>query len=214
MIREQVLQRVVSRSVKDIYGRPAGSVLGYTVDATGALRTIGIEHGGAFTEYSAEQIIIDNDSMVLVPRWRSDVEKLSRIKGTVAKRAQALEELRAEGEIPQHVYESMKSQLDEDSSKLQSSHSSMKEALEKRSADLTKRRAALERFVAGIMVQHRSGEIDDAAYDASKNNVVEILGQDDREQADLKNALKLLSSETSGQDGTYAPAVQQQTAVP
>ncbi|MBI4257863.1 MAG: CdvA-like protein [Thaumarchaeota archaeon] len=203
---------MASRSVKDIYGRQSGSVLGYTVDAAGALRTIGIEHDGVFSECSADQVIFDNDSIVLVPRWRSDVEKLSRLKSTVTKRAQALEELRAEGELPQHVYESMKVQLDEDASKLETSHSSMSEALEKRSADLAKRRASMERFIAGIMVQHRSGEIDDAAYETSKNGVAGILAQDDREQGDLKNALKLLSSEASGQEGDYAPAVEQQTA--
>ncbi len=213
MIREQVLQRVVSRSVKDIYGRPVGSVVGYVVDASGGLKSLGVDHsGGAFNEYAAEQIIFDNDVLVMVPRWRNDVEKLGRLRTTVGKRSQSLEELKSEGEIPQHVYDVMKTQLDEDTTRLQAASNALREGLEKRSNELSRRRGMLEQFIATVMVQHRSGEIDDAAYEASKSNVVEMLAQDDREQVDLRSALKMLAPlETPVQGEVFAPEMGQST---
>jgi len=55
---------------------------------------VGIDHGGAiFKEYPADQVIFDNEAVILVPRWRSDVERLSKLRATVQKRAQALEQL-------------------------------------------------------------------------------------------------------------------------
>lgn len=201
-MREQVLQKVVSRDVKDIYGRQAGSVVGYTVDASGGFRSMGIDHGGGlFIEYPADQLIFDDDALVLAPRWRTEVEKLAKLRGTVQRRVQALEQLRVEGEIPQHVYDHMKAQLDEDLVRLQASYGPLKEALEKRSGEMTRKRAQIEKFIASIMVHHRSGEIDDASFESSKAAVAEMLAQDDREQADLRKALQLLSPPEASQVG-------------
>jgi len=210
MMREQVLQKVVSRTVRDIYSRPAGHLVGYSVDAGGGLRTVGIDHGGAiFKEYPADQVIFDNEAVILVPRWRSDVERLSKLRATVQKRAQALEQLRGENQVPEHVYMTLKAQLGEDASRLQSNYDSMRDTLERRSADLQTRRGALEQFIAAIMVQHRSGEIDDGAYESARRSVEEMLGQDDREQADLRNALRLLTSS----DEALAPGAKSATGL-
>ena len=81
MMHAQALDKFVKKPVKDTYGRDLGHVIGFSLDSAGNMKGLGVDHGtGSFQEYSHERIIIDgkSETIILLPEWREDVDKLKK----------------------------------------------------------------------------------------------------------------------------------------
>ena len=81
MMHAQALEKLVKKPVKDTYGRNLGQVIGFSLDSSGNMKALGVDHGnGQFFEYAHERIIIDGSSetIILLPEWQEDVDKLKK----------------------------------------------------------------------------------------------------------------------------------------
>ena len=124
MMHAQALEKLVKKPVKDTYGRNLGQVIGFSLDSSGNMKALGVDHGnGQFFEYAHERIIIDGSSetIILLPEWQEDVDKLKKNTQIAKKRTRVLEKLRAQGEIPEHAFDDLKSSYEGEINNLKAS---------------------------------------------------------------------------------------------
>lgn len=193
MMSFEVVRNLVGKSVKDIYGRYAGCVIGLSVDTLGHLKAIGVDEGmGNFAEYPSSRLLIDNDSLIIIPAWKMDIERLKKERIHTELRTKALEELQRAGEIPPHVYRALSEQYKAEYEQLLASYESLKETLEKRVEELNRQKEGLERFLGAIKVQYKAGEIDEETYRATSESIQSLLEKDEREKRDIEETLESL----------------------
>ncbi|MDE1858808.1 MAG: CdvA-like protein [Thaumarchaeota archaeon] len=190
-MRAEALERLVDRPVKDSYGRYVGFVVGFSVDTSGELKSIGVDQGnGEFTEYPSQRIVSASDGFVLIPAWKVECDSLNREVDGVRRRAKALQDLAREGEIPRTIYDDMMSKYSTEASKIQGSYKSLAEGMVVRIGELEGQREALQRFLVDIKVQFRAGEIDEAAFKVAAESCESMLTRNSQEMDDLARMLK------------------------
>jgi hypothetical protein len=191
MISSNLLNDIIGRPVKDIYGRYVGCAIGTSVDVSGQVRSIGVDEGsGVFAEYPNSNVIIDESSLVVIPEWKINAEKLAKEFSTMKKRIEALEAMVAEGAIPKHVYDELSKQYAGSGGEYQDLYTGTTKQMNDRIAELDKHRIVLEKFLGSIKVQHRTGEIDETTYQSAKDRVETLLQADKSEREDIMNTLR------------------------
>ena len=99
-MRAEALEKLVDRPVKDSYGRYVGFVVGFSVDTSGELKSVGVDQGnGEFTEYPSQRIVPAAEGFVLIPAWKVECDDLGKEIDGVRRRAKALQDLAREGEL-------------------------------------------------------------------------------------------------------------------
>ena len=190
-MRAEALEKLVDRPVKDSYGRYVGFVVGFSVDTSGELKSIGVDQGnGEFTEYPSKRIVSTSDGFVVIPGWRVECDSLGKEIDGVKRRAKALQDLAREGEIPRPIYEDMMSKYSSEASKIQGSYKSLAESMVVRIGELEGQKETLERFLVDIKVQFRAGEIDEAAYKVASDSCEAMQTRNAQETEDLSRMLK------------------------
>ena len=89
MMHALTLEKLVKKPVKDTYGRHLGHVIGYSLDSSGNMKGLGVDHGSStFQEYPRERILIEGNGnhIVLLPEWKENVDKLRKNTLIVKKR--------------------------------------------------------------------------------------------------------------------------------
>lgn len=191
--------------MKDTYGRYVGFVVGFSVDTSGELRSVGVDQGsGEFTEFPSGRIISAAEGFVVIPTWKAEAEKLGKEIEGVRRRAKALQELMREGEIPQQLYEEMFSQYSGEAEKITDSYKDLAEGMVARAQELERQRSALERFLVSVKVQFRSGEIDDGAFKVASESCQAMRERNIEESEELSRTLKFVNEPLAASNGTSA----------
>lgn len=190
-MRSEALEKLVDKPVKDTYGRYVGFVVGFSVDTSGDLKSIGVDQGnGEFTEYPCERIVSTAEGFTLIPEWKVSFDSLSKEVDGVRRRAKALQDLSKEGEIPANLYEEMMSKYSDEASKIQGTYKSLAEGMVVRIGELEGQKESLDRFLVSIKVQFRAGEIDEAAYKVASESCTSMLKRNSQEMEDISRMLK------------------------
>jgi hypothetical protein len=189
-MRSELIQNRVGRPVKDAYGRYFGTVVGFSVDSSGELKSVGLDQcGGEFQEFASNRIIADKDGFIVIPSWKVDAEALGRETETIRRRAQALADLEKEGEVPPELHDEMHNQYDGEFKTLQESYSHLHHEVQQRIETLERQGKSLDRFLLNLKVQFRSGEIDEETFKSETEYCASIKGRDNKEKEDLLNLL-------------------------
>jgi type I site-specific restriction endonuclease len=212
-MRAEALEKLVNRPVKDTYGSYVGFVVGFSVDTSGELKSVGVDQGnGEFTEYSSERIISAADGFVLIPGWKVDSDSLSKDLDGVRRRAKALQELSREGEIPRSLFDEMLSKYSAEANTIQDSYRSLAESMVVRVGELEAQTESLDRFLVNVKVQFRAGEIDEAAYKVASECCQAMQKKNAQEKEELTKMLKFVTEPLSSSTAQTAP--QQHVAQP
>ena len=190
-MRAEALEKLVDRPVKDTYGRYVGFVVGFSVDTSGDLKSVGVDQGnGEFTEYPSERIVSTADGFVLIPAWKVECDSLGKDIDGVKRRAKALQELAKEGEIPRTMYEEMMTKYQDEAGRIQGHYKSLAEGMVVRIGELEGQKETLDRFLVNVKVQFRAGEIDEAAYKVASECCQSMQKRNQQEMEDLGKMLK------------------------
>jgi hypothetical protein len=193
-MRTEAVQKLVGKPVRDIYGRYAGYVVGFSVDTNGELQFVGIDQGnGEFTEFDGRRVIQDKDSIVVIPAWRVETETLRKEIEVVRKRVQALETLAKDGEITPAIYQQMCDQYNRQLKSLQETHSSLVQELTERLDQLERKGESLDAFLANTKVQFRAGEIDEGTYKVASEYCTSMRAKDAKEKEEIQAILRALT---------------------
>jgi hypothetical protein len=190
-MRAEALEKLVNKPVKDTYGRYVGFVVGFSVDTSGELKSVGVDQGnGEFTEYPNLRVVSTADGFVVIPEWKVECESLGKEIEGVKRRAKALQDLAREGEVPRSLYDDMMSKYTEEASKIQSSYKSLAEGMVVRVGELEGQKESLDKFLVEVKVQFRAGEIDEAAYKVASESCQAMQTRNSQEMSEITKMLK------------------------
>ncbi|HEY6282352.1 MAG TPA: CdvA-like protein [Nitrososphaerales archaeon] len=209
-MRAEALEKLVNRPVKDTYGRYVGFVVGFSVDTSGGLKSVGVDQGnGEFTEYPNERVVSTADGFVVIPEWKVAIESIGKDVEGVRRRAKALQELAREGEVPRTLFDDMMGKYSDEASKIQSTYKSLAESMAVRLGELEGQKDSLDKFLVEIKVQFRAGEIDEAAYKVAAESCQAMQSRNSQEMGELTKALKSVT-EPLGSSSSSQPQQQPQ----
>ncbi len=188
------MEKLVSRPVKDTYGRYVGFVVGFSVDTSGELRSIGLDQGnGVFTEYPSNRLVSAPDGFIVIPGWKVECESLGKEIEAVKKRARALQELAREGEVPRPVFEEMMAKYNQEAEKIAESYKTLAEEMVVRTQELDLQKESLDRFLVNVKVQYRAGEIDEGAFKVASESCLAMQKRNAQEREELVKLLKFVT---------------------
>jgi len=192
------MEKLVNRPVKDTYGRYVGFVVGFSVDTSGELRSIGVDTGnGVFSEYPSKRLVSAPDGFVVIPTWKLDCEYLGKEIDGVKRRAKALQELAKEGEVQRTLFDEMMGKYTEEAEKIQESYKTLGEEMLVRTQELDLQRESLDRFLVNVKVQFRAGEIDESAYKVASECCQAMEERNAHEKDEIGRMLKYMTEPLS-----------------
>jgi hypothetical protein len=190
---------IIGKNVKDMYGTFMGKVIGTITDIDGSIQSIGIDCGsGGLQQIQYEQLVVQNDVVIFIPKWRLDSQRLIREKQLTLRRVKALidivsenDDMKADAEIIHEKYKSKLATLDE-------TEKEIKAKLDERLAELEEQTKSAKMLLFDANVQFKSNEISTATFDTVKlctNDVIERVTHETAEIANVKSRIADLELE-------------------
>ena len=184
MSKEEI--EFIGKQVKDMYGTFIGKVIGTITDIDGSVQTVGVDCGSeGLKQIAFEQLVIQGQFVIFIPRWRLDAQRLLREKGLTMRRIRALmdivsenDDMKEDAELIHEKYRVKLLTLDE-------TERQIKEKLEKRLADLENQLKSIRMLRFDAKLQNKSNEISDSKYDLVKTHTVEIIEHIEHEKAEI-----------------------------
>ena len=198
---------IIGKNVKDMYGTFMGKVIGTITDIDGSIQSIGIDCGShGLEQIQYEQIVVQNDAVIFIPKWRLDSQRLIREKQLTLRRLKALMDIASENdhmkEDAEMIHEKYKSKL----VTLDETESEIKAKLEERMTELEDETKSARMLLFDAKVQCKSNEISDATFDSVKSCTNEVIERVSHEIAEIKNVKsKIADLELEVQEITAPP---------
>ncbi len=179
---------IIGKNVKDMYGTFMGKVVGTITDIDGSIQSIGIDCGSqGLQQIQYEQLVVQNEVIIFLPKWRLDSQRLIREKQLTLRRLKALidivsenDHMKADAEIIHEKYKSKLVTLDE-------TESEIKAKLEERLTELDEQTKSAKMLLFDAKVQCKSNEISDATFDTVKSCTNEVIERVTHETAEIAN---------------------------
>jgi hypothetical protein len=165
-----------------------GKVAGTLTDIDGSIQSVGIDCGSqGLQQIPYEQLVVQGDAVIFVPKWRLDSQRLIREKQLTLRRLKALidivsenDDMKADAEMIHEKYKSKLVLLDE-------TESEIKAKLEARLTELDEQMKSAKMLSFDAKVQFKSNEIPDATFDTVKSCTTEIIEHVTHEISEISN---------------------------
>ena len=192
---------IIGRQVKDMYGTLVGKVLGTLTDIDGSIQTVGVDCGSeGLKQIQYEQLVLQEDIVIYIPKWRLQAQKFLREKGLTVRRINALEDIVSENgqmkddaEIIHNKYKSKLATLDQIESKIKS------EFLV-RLGEIEDQEKMVKEILFDAKVQIKSEEITEPTFTTIQMHAKNILERFSHEKSEInkvQNRIDDLSLEHS-----------------
>ena len=202
---------IIGKNVKDMYGTVVGKVVGTISDIDGSIQTVGVDCGAdGLRQIPFEQLVVQNDVVIFIPKWRLDSQRLLREKGLTLRRLKALIDLVSENddmkESAEMLHEKYKSKL----ATLDDSEKEIKAQLDDRSAQLNEQMKSVKMLIFDAKMQYKSNEISESMFESVKTQTTDIIEHLSHEQSEISNVQKRLEDLSMEVQTTEAPRKQLQ----
>jgi len=192
---------IIGRQVKDMYGTLVGKVLGTLTDIDGSIQTVGVDCGSeGLKQIQYEQLVLQEDIVIYIPKWRLQAQKFMREKGLTLRRINALADIVSENgemkddtEVIHNKYKSKLATLDQIESKIKS------EFLV-RLGEIEDQEKMVKEILFDAKVQIKSEEITESTFTTIQmhaNNILERFSHEKAEIDKVQNRIDDLSLEHS-----------------
>jgi len=190
---------IIGRQVKDMYGTLVGKVLGTLTDIDGSVQTVGVDCGSeGLKQIQYEQLVLQEDIVIYIPKWRLQAQKFMREKGLTLRRINALADIVSENgemkddtEVIHNKYKSKLATLDQIESKIKS------EFLV-RLGEIEDQVKMVKEILFDAKVQIKSEEITEPTFTTIQmhaNNILERFSHEKAEIDKVQNRIDDLSLE-------------------
>ncbi len=204
---------IIGKNVKDMYGTFMGKVIGTITDIDGSIQSIGIDCGSqGLQQIQYEQLVVQNDVVIFIPKWRLDSQRLIREKQLTLRRLKALidivsenDDMKADAEIIHEKYKSKLATLDE-------TEKEIKAKLDERLTELEEQMKSAKMLLFDANVQSKSNEISNTTFDTVKsctNEVIERITHEKAEIANVKSRIADLELEVQEISAPPQPNIQE-----
>jgi len=179
---------IIGKDVKDMYGAFMGKVIGTITEVDGSIQSVGIDCGSqGLQQIQYEQLVVQGKTVIFIPKWRLDSQKLLREKQLTIRRLKALmdivsenDDMKVDAEIIHEKYKSKLVSLDE-------MECEIKAKLEKRLIELDEQMKSVKILSFDAKVQFKSNEISDITFETVKLCTTEVIEHVVHEQAEISN---------------------------
>ena len=198
---------IIGKNVKDMYGTFMGKVIGTITDIDGSIQTVGVDCGSqGLQQFQFEQLVVQDDVVIFIPKWRLDSQRLIREKQLTLRRLKALidivsdeEDMKEDAEI---IHEKYKSKL----VSLEEAENQIKAKLEERLTELDEQLKSAKMLVFDAKLQHKSDEISAATFETVKTCTTQLIEHITHETAEISNVQKRISDlNVEAQNATIPP---------
>ena len=198
----------VSKKVKDMYGTYIGKVIGIVTDVDGSIESVSVDCGSTgIKNLPYEQLLVQGDYVIFIPRWRLDAQKLLREKSMALKRIKALQEIVAENDNMKDDAEFAYLKYEKRLDKLGQTTKEITEILHQRLSELEIESKRIKSVLFDAKLQYKSNEITEEIYQQISLNTNELLDHISLERTEIKNIINKLSQQTLENTVTTTTAV-------
>ncbi len=185
---------IVGKKVKDMYGASIGTVIGTITDIDGSIQSVGVDCGSqGLQQFAYEQLVVQGETVIFIPKWRLDSQRLLREKGLTLRRLKALidivsenDDMKEDAEIIHEKYKSKLISLDEIEEQI-------KAKLAARLAELDTQMRAIKTISFDSKVQYKSNEISESTFELVKKNTTDLIEHITHESAEISNVQRRIS---------------------
>lgn len=179
---------IIGKNVKDMYGTFMGKVVGTITEIDGSIQSVGIDCGSqGLQQIQFEQLVVQGESVIFIPKWRLDSQRLIREKQLTLRRLKAMmdivsenDDMKADAEIIHEKYKFKLASLDE-------MESEIKSKLEGRLIELDTQMKSAKMLSFDAKVQFKSNEISEATFETVKSCTTEVIEHVAHEQSEISN---------------------------
>jgi fructose-specific phosphotransferase system component IIB len=185
---------IIGKNVKDMYGTFMGKVIGTVTDIDGSIQSVGIDCGSqGLQQIQYEQLVIQADVVIFIPKWRLDSQRLLREKQLTLRRLKALIDIVSENddmkEDAQIIHEKYKSKL----ASLDETERAIKAKLETRLTELDEQIKSAKMLLFDAKVQYKSNEISNNTFEIVKTHTTELIEHVNHETAEISNVKRRIA---------------------
>jgi hypothetical protein len=192
----EVKLEFIGKQVKDMYGTYMGKVIGMVTDIDGSIESVGVDCGYAgLKQLTYEQLLVQGDYVIFIPRWRLDVQKLLRQKNLALQRIKALQEMVTADDLMKEdvelVYIKYQKRLQvlEDKGKL------VLEQLQERLNQIDTESQNIKSVLFDAKLQYRSNEITEEAYQQISLSTNDLIEHINLEKGEINNVVSRLNQQ-------------------
>jgi hypothetical protein len=198
----------VGKKVKDMYGTYIGKVIGIITDIDGSIESVSVDCGSTgIKNLPYEQLLVQGDYVIFIPRWRLDAQKLLREKSMALKRIKALQGIVAENDNMKDDAEFAYLKYEKRLDKLGQNTKEITERLHQRLSELEIESKRIKSVLFDAKLQYKSNEITEEIYQQISLNTNELLDHISLEKTEIKNIMNKLSQQTLENTVTAATVV-------
>lgn len=187
----------VSKKVKDMYGTFIGKVVGIITDIEGSIESVSVDSGSSgIKNLPYEQLLVQGDYVIFIPRWRLDAQKLLREKSLTLKRIKALQEIVADNDNMKDdaelVYLKYEKRLDD----LGENTKEIIERLHQRISEIDMESKRIKAVLFDAKLQYKSNEITEDIYQQITMHTNELIDHVNLEKTEINNIINKLTQQT------------------
>lgn len=187
----------VGKQVKDMYGTHIGRVVGLVTDIDGSIESVGVDCGSVgLKQLPYEQLLVQGDYVIYIPRWRMDAQKLVRQKSLTLKRIKALQDLVADNDQMKSDAEIVYLKYENRLRALEGEEHGVINTLKSRLEELDSQAASIKTVVFDTKLQYRSNDMTEETYQQVNMNANELLEHISLEKEEISNFLTRISQHT------------------
>jgi len=187
----------VGKQVKDMYGTHIGKVVGLVTDIDGSIESIGVDCGSVgLKQLPYEQLLVQGEYVIYIPRWRMDAQKLVRQKSLTLKRIKALQDLVADNDQMKSDAEIVYLKYENRLRALEGEEHGVINTLKSRLEELDSQAASIKTVVFDAKLQYRSNDMTEETYQQVNMNANELLEHTNLEKEEISNFLTRISQHT------------------
>ena len=187
----------VSKKVKDMYGTFIGKVVGIITDIEGSIESVSVDCGSSgIKNLPYEQLLVQGDYVIFIPRWRLDAQKLLREKSLTLKRIKALQEIVADNDSMKDdaelIYLKYEKRLDD----LGENTKEIVERLNQRISEIDMESKRIKSVLFDAKLQYKSNEITEDIYQQITMHTNELIEHVNLEKTEINNIINKLTQQT------------------
>ena len=178
----------VGKQVKDMYGTLMGNVVGIITDTDGSIESVSVDCGDSgLKQLSYEQLLVQGDYVIFIPKWRLDAQKLFRQKNLTLKRIKALQQLVEEDDTMKEDAEIVYIKYEKKLHELEEKEKSINEKLKERLDELNGSTKNIKSILFDAKLQYKSQEISEETYLQVTRYTKELMDHINLEKEEINN---------------------------
>lgn len=187
----------VGKQVKDMYGTFMGKAIGIITDTDGSIESVGVDCGSSgLKQLSYDQLLVQGEYVIYIPRWRLDAQKLLRQKNLILQRIKGLQDIVAENDLMKEDAELVYLKYEKRLHDLGENEKSVNEKLQVRLNELDTENKSIKSVLFDAKLQFRSNEITEEAYQQISTYTNELIEHINTEKSEINNVKLRLAQQT------------------